>query len=588
MLCEAIGLFLFSVSDFQIEKDFKNFDVEKFRAGSRYYMVVTDGRSSRSTSRPSGLSVIESPLAAHDNYVDLMFSKIEFDLEKNEIVIFKSTLSGRPIYYCIDSKGDFYCSSHISLLGEAGVKIEENTSVLPEFFVYCYISPPNTFYRGIHQLLAGCQLSIEILSDRCNVKSIKNFEFHTRKVDRVNSVEKASIDVSDYLINTFRKIGAFQGENAFLLSGGLDSSILLKIMQSQFPVDVTYSTGYPFEEDAENNEKKYAFTASKIFETDHRYLEMTVEDYLRGLVEGISIAEEPIQYHAVLFHLLFKKGIPKERRIVICGQGADTLFGSDVNADLFRIQKNWKYKILKHEAFWKPLEYLLSKTGFTRPKKSLKRYKMISETKKLPDGIEDNHIWNLDVLGDKEWACNYFKINKRDLIRGRFNLIKPYLEKSIYDITTILIFYSHIQGIQSVISKLGEAQGRIILFPYTEDDLIRYVFQLPCEIKYRLKKNILRNVARLHDIPEFIIDRPKSAIEIKRKDWAERGGPLEPVVPLASKIVNLKKIRETQSPDRNMAHIYWNILSYSIWKRLFINNEPINVILNELRENINK
>jgi len=198
----------------------------------------------------------------------------------------------------------------------------------------------------------------------------------------------------------------------------LDSSVLLKIFQSQYPVDVTYSTGYPFEEDAENYEKEYAFTASKIFETDHRYLEMTVEEYLHGLVEGISIAEEPIQYHAVLFLLLFKRGIPKDKRIIICGQGADTLFGSDINADLFRIQKNWKYKILKHEVFSKPLEYLLSKTSFTQPKKSLKRYKMISEIKKLPDDIEDNHIWDLDVLGDKEWVCNYFKINQRDLIKG--------------------------------------------------------------------------------------------------------------------------------------------------------------------------
>ena len=37
-----------------------------------------------------------------------------------------------------------------------------------------------------------------------------------------------------------------------------------------------------------------------------------------------------------------------------------------------------------------------------------------------------------------------------------------------------------------------------------------------------------------------------------------------------------------QSPESKKAMVYWNILNYSIWKRLFINNEPLEVLLEEL------
>ena len=84
------------------------------------------------------------------------------------------------------------------------------------------------------------------------------------------------------------------------------------------------------------------------------------------------------------------------------------------------------------------------------------------------------------------------------------------------------------------------------------------------------------------EVPEFIITRPKTGFAIKDKHWAERGNIFEPLVPLAKKVFDEKQIRDMQSTDPKKAMTYWNILNYSIWKRLCINNEPVEILLDEL------
>ena len=48
---------------------------------------------------------------------------------------------------------------------------------------------------------------------------------------------------------------------------------------------------------------------------EHSYIEFTVEDYLRGFIEAIHVAEEPLHHlQSVLLYLLFKKGIPEKNK----------------------------------------------------------------------------------------------------------------------------------------------------------------------------------------------------------------------------------------------------------------------------------
>ena len=103
-----------------------------------------------------------------------------------------------------------------------------------------------------------------------------------------------------------------------------------------------------------------------------------------------------------------------------------------------------------------------------------------------------------------------------------------------------------------------------------------------CLLKLK-KRNILRKeIARRANIPDFIINRPKSSFGIRPEYWSKKGGVFEPLIPLVSKVIDEKYIRSMQTQQSKKAMIFWNMLNYSIWKRLCIDNDPLNILLEEL------
>ena len=107
-------------------------------------------------------------------------------------------------------------------------------------------------------------------------------------------------------------------------------------------------------------------------------------------------------------------------------------------------------------------------------------------------------------------------------------------------------------------------------------------FQYPGTIKLKKPKNILRFVAHKLEIPEEIINRQKSGFGINPELWAQKDGIFESLIPLTKKFFNEEEIRKMQSSDLKKAMTYWNMLNYSIWKRLCINNEPVDTLLEEI------
>ena len=319
-------MFFISITKDGISQNFRSVKIEEFNLHSWKITVITDKFLSDFISQTDGFSIVESPLINTDNFRDIIFSMVNYESKNDSFSIFKSTVSGRPIYYHINTKGEFYCSTHISLLRSAGVKIAENVDVLPEFFVFRFVMAPNTLYKDIFQLRSGDQLQIKIQNNKAILSRILNYSPPEQRT-------KENIDVIiEQTLNLLNKsIKLLEPQNtkiSVLFSGGLDSSILLKICQKNFKTDKTFSTGFPFEKPTHNLEKEYSSSAANLFKTKHLFLDITSTDYLHGFIEAISKAELPIHHlQSVPIYLLFKK-IPQNKNIVISGLGADDLFGT--------------------------------------------------------------------------------------------------------------------------------------------------------------------------------------------------------------------------------------------------------------------
>jgi asparagine synthetase B (glutamine-hydrolysing) len=570
-------MFLVAFTKEGITQNFQSVKVEEIPLHSSKITIITDNFLSKFFSEPDGFSVIESPLINTPDFQNIIFSKVTYNSIIDNFNIFKSTISGRPIYYHFNSKGEFFCSTHISLLRAAGVPIKENNDVIPEFFVFRFVMPPNTLYKDIYQLFPGSQLQIKIKNSTVNRYTFSDYvPPKHRDKSKIKDITEQTIELlntSIWLLNSRKQ------KISVLLSGGLDSSILFKICQDTFQTDTTFSTGFPFEDTNKNLEKEYSLSAADLFHTKHHYFEMSSNDYLRGFLEAISKAEVPMHHLQSVPIYLLSQNIPEANNIVILGLGADDLFGTVTQYDLFRFETNFLHKMIaKYQKFF-ILKYLINFN------KNWQWYTLALENYKrsfYPKNDTNNLLWSLGVHGNEEWASQYFKVTKKDIIKGRYNEIIKFQNRSIYSIISMLLYLGSASTTQAIWSKLGESQKKIFYYPYTNIDLINYAFSIPWDMKLEKPKNVLHLVARKIGVPEKIINRPKISFGINPKRWAEKDGVFESIIPFATKVFDEQEIRKMQSAESKKAMTYWNMLNYAIWKRLCINNEPLEVLKEEL------
>jgi asparagine synthetase B (glutamine-hydrolysing) len=571
-------MFLVSLTKDGIAQNFQSKNVEEFPLHSWKVTIITDTFLSDFISETDGFSVIESPYIHSPDAQKLIFSKVHFESKQNTLNVLRSTISGRPIYYHINPKGEFFCSTHISLLRNAGVVIEENCDVLPEFFVYRFVFAPKTLYKDIFQLRSGDQLQIKIEPDATRVSRI--VQYTPPEPTKTEPVDEIVHQTLQHLNDSIRRLEPKKNNISVLFSGGLDSSILFKICQKNYQTDMTFSTCFPFENPDTNIEKEYSSSAATLFNTQHFFLDISSNEYLQGIIEAIAQAEVPIHHlQSVPIYLLFHK-IPSTRNIVISGLGADDLFGTSTQYYQFQVERNPLKKFLIKYIQAAHIKYLLSILNA-----DWRNYQMIQENYKksiLPRTDSNHLLWSIGMYGSEEWTLRYFNTTREDLIKNRYTELLKFQDRSLYDMISMLLFLGSASTTQGIWSKLAEKDHKILYCPFTDKSIIDHAFSIPWKTKLKKPKNILRYVAHQVEIPDAIINRQKSGFGVNPELWAQQGGVFESLLPLTRNIFKEKEIRPMQSSNLKNAMIYWNMLNYAIWKRICINNEPIEALTEEI------
>ncbi len=573
-------MFLVAFTNSSLVAQLAPHDVEELRIGSRFVTIVTDRFLSRATSNGDDFSLIEAPpLGAEDNPA-IVFSRVAYSKRDNLLTINKATISGRPIYYT-SSNGDFFCSSHISLLRKAGVVIAENTRALPEFFAYSYLLPPMTLYRDIFRLSPGSRLEVRFDSDKCEIKHQNECyppPITKRQPDSLDAVIGGTLNA---LSQSVGALGVGKERLAVMMSGGLDSSILFKLCQKHYGNVATYSTEYPFEDPGKNIERQYALSAANAFGSPHSHYRVTTRDYLSGLVEVIAAGEEPLRHlQYVMYYLLVKKGLSQTSDIIISGEGSDSIWGLGSHY-LLGISHRVPLGLLSNAAILK-----LIKAGTPAGSLPSRVASQLIKMRTLNAKSDDpQNICFFESWGNEDWVCHYFNIARSDIIRNRAEVINTWSGNSTYDIMSMIVSLGDEANHQQILSKSAETAHKIVYYPFSRSQVLECAFSIPWGIRIARPKNILRHVAYKLDVPEFIIKRRKSGFGLRRIDWAQEGNIFEPLAGLAFRVFGEKVVRSVQDREPEKAMTFWNMLNYAIWKRLCIDGDPVAVLIDEARLN---
>jgi asparagine synthetase B (glutamine-hydrolysing) len=530
----------------------------------------------------------------------MVFAAAEYCVKNGSVEIERTLIGGRQVYYHVGD-GSFYCASHARLLRAAGVPLEDDASRLPELFVYRYVSPTNTLFKGIRQVPAGQRLRFERAGDGWREARVGMYSPPTPGPMPTTDGPYGSYGVRtcEALRDAMHALSPGSDRLHVLASGGLDSSILYKVARDDLGVSESHSTSYPFETEDQDVEKQYALSAADALGARHHFHAPTTPQFVRGVLEAVAVAEEPVVHtQSVLMMLLMRHGLPAGDGTVVVGQGADGAFGLKIHRVVDKVRRfreaHPRLAPALHPALWSCVHPLLAFPPLSRAMRrglSLLRRDMgvldVLHCRWGPGTSLDDprHVaWALGSAGDEGWVMRRFGATREQLFASRAEALAPYADRDVLDALSLLDFLSDVSVTQSIWSKMGEAAGKVVYYPFNAPPLLDRAFEAPWRVKLAEPKGVLRDVARRVGLPEFVISRKKANFNCDPSRWALPGGVLEPLVPLAADVFGENEVRRMQSTRSRGAYTFWTMLNYAVWKRLFIDGQSVPALLSQLSQ----
>ena len=264
-----------------------------------------------------------------------MFSIALWDKKLHELTLARDRFGEKPLYYGWQTSelgSHFLFGSELkSLKKHPSFKNKINRDALTLFLRYNYVPTPYSIYDQIWKLPAGHFIVINQnnLSTKTipkakqywslNRVAIKNNRSSWKMNDEssIDKLEKLLLNVVSKQMFADVPLGAF-------LSGGIDSSLIVSLMQKQSEKQIkTFTIG--FNED-HFNEAKQAKLIAKHLGTEHTELYLEASDAISTIASLPNIYDEPFADSSQIPTYLISKLAKHNVTVALTGDGGDELF----------------------------------------------------------------------------------------------------------------------------------------------------------------------------------------------------------------------------------------------------------------------
>ena len=256
-----------------------------------------------------------------------MFAFALFDAGERMLYLARDRLGEKPLYYGWNRYNTLLFGSELKALRQHpdfDDTIDRNAIAL--LLKYNYIPAPHSIYRSIRKLEPGCYLSVSLATENAGADIHRYWEAPVffGRVDESASREEYTTQLESLLKRSIRQqmisdvpLGAF-------LSGGVDSSAVVALMQSQTSRPVkTFCIGF---NEKQYNEAVYAKNVAAHLGTDHTELYIDADDSL-GVIPSIpTIYDEPFADSSQIPTFLISKLARQDVTVSLSGDGGDELF----------------------------------------------------------------------------------------------------------------------------------------------------------------------------------------------------------------------------------------------------------------------
>lgn len=512
-----------------------------------------------------------------------MFALALWDKLNKKLSLARDRLGEKPLYYGWVNEQFVFASELKSIKKFPCFNNQIDRSSLALFLRFNSIPAPHSIYQDIYKLEPGQIIKFYADSkktEKHDFWSIEKVYKEARKAkssltpsEAVNKLESVLSNAVSSQMQSDVALGAF-------LSGGIDSSTIVSLMQSHSDVNVnTFSIGF---NSKDFDEAQHARMVAKHLGTNHFEKYVTDRDALDVIPHLSEIYDEPFADSSQIPTFLVSQFAKHEVTVALSGDAGDELFGG-YNRYVFS-DKIFS-KIAKAPNL---IRKLISQTIFSMSEDKWdiilggllnKRYANIGhKLHKAANVLSAESIRNLhfqlisQIHNPSDWLinANEYKTILNDGIE-RFAELNFVEQMMAYDLITYLP--------TDILTKVDRAAMAVSLetrVPFLDLEVIEFSALLPMEFKIRngVTKWALREILYKH-VPKDLIERPKMGFAVPLAEWLR--GPLKD---WAESLLDEKRLHQEGffnvefvrskwaqhlSGNQNWHHQLWNVLMFQAW-----------------------
>ncbi len=511
-----------------------------------------------------------------------MFAFALWDRERRVLTLARDRAGEKPLFYGTLDKGVVFGSELRALAAHPNWRAEIDPDVLALYLRHGYVPDPHCIYRGIKKLPPAHWVEIDANGWADPVPYWELGAFVTQE-RRTGSPEELLDELEERL---FKAVGMRMVADVPLgafLSGGIDSSVVVALMQAQSSQPVkTFTIGF---EIAGFNEAEHAKAIASHLGTDHTELYLTPKDALKVVPDLPVHWDEPFADSSQIPTLLLSKMTREHVSVALSGDGGDELFCG---------YKRYEQGYALHQRLKSlpgPLRMMLSSALSATPVGTVNRAMSMMPLRYQNLALGDRLRKLGDILHNSEGPDFYRRLlsifqSPAALVPGAQEAASllgrnddwPDLD-DFREMMMYLDTMTYLPG--DILTKVDRASMAVSLearVPFLDHELMEFAWSLPLDLKLRdgKAKWPLQQILGRH-VPAQLFDRPKMGFGVPiehwlsgpLRDWAEdllseaslsQSGLLDPLP--------IRKLwTEHVTGQRRWHHQIWAILMFQAWYR---------------------
>ena len=250
-----------------------------------------------------------------------MFGLAIWDVRNRRMVVARDAMGIKLIYYRLTNDQLVFGSEIRAVLAEQALTPEIDPVALSLFLRFRYTPSPLTIFKGVRKLAPGSMLVVE--NGRCREERWYNYTpepFATAKED-----SEAERELADLYRGAVDRHLLSDVPVGILLSGGLDSGLLLALMNEQGRNWPAYTVGYG--ESFEDDELADAAETAALLGARHIPVKLDRAEFERSLPRIVEALEEPIASSSIVPMYFVCQRAREDVKVALIGQGPDEVFG---------------------------------------------------------------------------------------------------------------------------------------------------------------------------------------------------------------------------------------------------------------------